>query len=118
MLKHTVTDRKGSCHAQPPLGGCVLKPEKHKEKTVKERQPPLGGCVLKRGFRASGCEVGTQPPLGGCVLKLLHSFCSVPLGIQPPLGGCVLKLRELSEQNGQPMSAASRRLCVETSARC
>ena len=78
--------------AQPPSGGCVLKPRSlrtHGRPTapaafrrlcvetgrylVKQArhdyQPPSGGCVLKPSFPTAVCFAALQPPLGGCVLK-------------------------------------------------
>ena len=34
-------------------------------------QPPSGGCVLKPGCRLPEIKIRPQPPSGGCVLKLV-----------------------------------------------
>ncbi|EEP68236.1 hypothetical protein GCWU000324_02488 [Kingella oralis ATCC 51147] len=38
--------------AQPPSGGCVLKPPVLLLGQPETAQPPSGGCVLKHWFRA------------------------------------------------------------------
>ncbi len=81
--------------AQPPSGGCVLKQNHHALNVGRVRQPPSGGCVLK-------------PDIGGLRFKIRP---------QPPSGGCVLKLRVFCRFNPWDVSAAFRRLCVETPAR-
>ena len=101
--------------AQPPSGGCVLKPPKrwYSARSIKpaafrrlcvethtltglvsaiQRQPPSGGCVLKRQYVDNGAKPVYQPPSGGCVLKHAVFF-----------GGQIDK-----------GPAAFRRLCVET----
>ena len=39
--------------------------------TMLTAQPPSGGCVLKPFERNTDSSGGRQPPSGGCVLKLL-----------------------------------------------
>ena len=78
-------------------------------------QPPLGGCVLKLWKTVWVLSFKAQPPLGGCVLKRITVKISDDVAFQPPLGGCVLKLRESQPGRTNPVSAAFRRLCVETS---
>ena len=89
------TYRQSPCRLppQPPLGGCVLKPNALPWLLSNGvDQPPLGGCVLKPSYCHSIGLPYQQPPLGGCVLKLLLVFLFYRfLRLQPPLGGCVLK---------------------------
>ena len=111
---------------QPPLGGCVLKPNKYIQLTWMLCQPPLGGCVLKPNKYIQLTWMLCQPPLGGCVLKLSWStddpaalcpaafrrLCvetkrtdsGISCSSQPPLGGCVLKLGRGFEWTGKHTS--------------
>ena len=122
--------------AQPPLGGCVLKPFGCFANPAIITQPPLGGCVLKptvttaqtilalpAAFRRLCVETPwvrlelrqrNQPPLGGCVLKQSDFYVNVGSDNQPPLGGCVLKRVSTLCLGAGRCPAAFGRLCVET----
>ena len=100
--------------AQPPSGGCVLKPREclFRNPSIMPAafgrlcvetivsavaglnspfQPPSGGCVLKLPVAIFPAFTSGQPPSGGCVLKL-DSYEDKTFRIfQPPSGGCVLK---------------------------
>ena len=113
MLKPVIAMPVMAVTAQPPLGGCVLKPRTNKiglmfthpaafrrlcvetiefeDLTEIFSQPPLGGCVLKQPRICLFVCKCFQPPLGGCVLKHCRPFVFGRLFFQPPLGGCVLK---------------------------
>ena len=115
MLKLSHSRLSVSVNAQPPSGGCVLKPSGFRSGIPSGFQPPSGGCVLKQqaaafvtvaalpaAFRRLCVEterpgiatarIRPQPPSGGCVLK--HTSFRIIFAIvpQPPSGGCVLKL--------------------------
>ena len=92
MLKQTAIVQSVGRSAQPPSGGCVLKPCRRGLEKYRPRQPPSGGCVLKRPHQKNQPYHHPQPPSGGCVLK-------------PP---------EQEKQALQVVPAAFRRLCVET----
>ncbi|EFH22203.1 hypothetical protein NEIPOLOT_02024 [Neisseria polysaccharea ATCC 43768] len=77
-------------------------------------QPPSGGCVLKLGSRQQRSHRRTQPPSGGCVLKQNKNLSVSAPTPQPPSGGCVLKLVGIDGKPSDALSAAFRRLCVET----
>ena len=47
MLKHIHGQGKDLLNAQPPSGGCVLKPLAFNSLNDLSPQPPSGGCVLK-----------------------------------------------------------------------
>ena len=113
MLKPRIEKIAGGTLAQPPSGGCVLKPlyqvayltgdqpaafrrlcvetSIHRRQATRHRPAAFRRlCVetlpsiLKR-YRHS------QPPSGGCVLKQGFCRCAGILKSQPPSGGCVLK---------------------------
>ena len=116
--------------AQPPLGGCVLKPTVTTAQTIlalpaafrrlcvetpwvrlelrQRNQPPLGGCVLKQSDFYVNVGSDNQPPLGGCVLKRVSTLC-LGAGRCPDAFGrlCVETLHEIAQavhQTGQPPS--------------
>ena len=116
MLKQSSSKQIINQHmAQPPSGGCVLKPAQDWRTTTttipaafrrlcvetgqysigtpwKYSQPPSGGCVLKRHFHITVNRRISQPPSGGCVLKRFSGFSHRNISYrQPPSGGCVLK---------------------------
>ena len=77
-------------------------------------QPPSGGCVLKPlHFEKVFC-FSSQPPSGGCVLKLQNTIVFLSLIFQPPSGGCVLKHNHYERTDFDTVPAAFGRLCVET----
>ena len=55
--------------AQPPSGGCELKPPECAATGACRRQPPSGGCELKPVRIGRTVCILIQPPSGGCELK-------------------------------------------------
>ena len=77
-------------------------------------QPPSGGCVLK-----PDCDPMEYQKLGPAAFRRLCVETNVFTGrrfkpIQPPSGGCVLKLETSTGLRSASTPAAFRRLCVET----
>ena len=119
--------------AQPPSGGCVLKPRivicRLKSVSAAFRrlcvetfsdgvfrgfvaQPPSGGCVLKPTCYYKIEYVGTAAFRRLCVETRRVLIC-LSVSQQPPSGGCVLK-PEINLAINLKQTAAFRRLCVET----
>ena len=80
-------------------------------------QPPSGGCVLKPHVTTCNNNQDTQPPSGGCVLKLTNvgtakrsKFPAAFRRLCVETTGDRYTLRE-------PLPAAFRRLCVETTSK-
>ena len=71
MLKQTLLRRRVGADFQPPLGGCVLKPQNDQD--IGTLKPPAAFrrlCVETKLSPALDTLKINQPPLGGCVLKL------------------------------------------------
>ena len=83
--------------------------------SINAAQPPSGGCVLKPHSETNLYPLFDQPPSGGCVLKPSRSCVSF-FDCEPAAFRrlCVETIElELMDEYGMP--AAFRRLCVETS---
>ena len=113
MLKPCIAKAEQPNTAQPPSGGCVLKPYCIPLPKAMG-QPPSGGCVLKRysqialrltgypaAFRRLCVETSQGTPLKEitkpaafrrlCVETKITLITPCTLTFQPPSGGCVLK---------------------------
>ena len=113
-VETTYTSLFGQRLAQPPSGGCVLKPVISKYPVPVHPQPPSGGCVLKRRLswrprrrvdpaafgrlcvetvKLEHKELFLKPAAFGrlCVETKLHNIVRCKGNCQPPSGGCVLK---------------------------
>ena len=137
MLKQARHDGIGRCPAQPPSGGCVLKPSDQalqrrgydpaafrrlcvetgdwlRKIPAEHSQPPSGGCVLKHA-ETGGNSVHTFP---AAFRRLCVETPNTPNESnsqnQPPSGGCVLKQQAAAFVTVAALPAAFRRLCVET----
>ena len=124
--------------AQPPSGGCVLKPiisrkafcvwipaafgrlcveTQRRRNNHRYPQPAAFGrlCVETASRNSSRLYI-SQPPSGGCVLKQRCRHAGCVKHCQPPSGGCVLKQEQRTARNKLKEPAAFGRLCVETGA--
>ena len=91
MLKPSLLDRALQSGAQPPSGGCVLKPDDSTVDGKVVRQPPSGGCVLKQKT-ISNLTAQIQPAaFGRLCVETKWKDINEKLNRQPPSGGCVLK---------------------------
>ncbi len=79
--------------AQPPLGGCVLKPSVHTILAVRHWSAASRRLCVETRQKLILISSPTQPPLGGCVLKPTKRQSRAATSNQPPLGGCILKRR-------------------------
>ena len=100
--------------AQPPSGGCVLKPDCDPMEYQK-----LGPAAFRRLCVETNVFTGRrfkpiQPPSGGCVLKHEYREKILDMRNQPPSGGYVLKHNVSESESELFYPAAFRRLCVET----
>ena len=55
--------------AQPPSGGCVLKPEEEGDFTIREVPAAFGRLCVETNTSSATLNEELQPPSGGCVLK-------------------------------------------------
>ena len=82
--------------AQPPSGGCVLKPSGG-GRAIRQSgaQPPSGGCVLKHIGQGRGAGFARPAAFGRLCVETPMNIPNQESSDQPPSGGCVLKLNYL-----------------------